>query len=430
MRYGKSYVHFLIFIGALILAGVVGIGATAASDPYIALHFSFALCAKAGGMTILAAFLLIVDIRPRFRAREYREYSEEKKDTENKKQPRRKPDQRPTTLGEYLNQRNTEPGDDNRQNKEAEYLGRRKKKDRPMKHQSETDRYTNKGCEEDNYSDDDKDGGFEQRKKTEDKFKIKERREDEYAYRKHSADLYDDAYAHNRKYTNEAAPTLTDENHYNEIMQYAQMSSLRNEDEAEEQHPDTYEDERYSNPTGSVDIMTQNVDPCEENQIPRTVTNLWEDPTGQYKDQNEYPRSVARKYQPQVTKAAVERDSNQSVDSYKFTNNKLPQLNRSPNASETRRQNDNWESRYDYDNQNNGYYGNQPVQMVQNYRRRGQVDYYTSQPSPPHIRHADNTYGESDPADRNITLPPSYSEPRDTSYGSRSRQGRSNETEV
>ena len=430
MRYGKSNAHFLIFLGALILAGVVGIGATAASDPYIALHFSFALCAKAGGMTILAAFLLIVDIRPRFRTREYREYSEEQKDTENKKQPRQKSDKRPTTLGEYLNQRNTEPGDDNRPNKEAEYLGRRKKKDRQLKQQSETDKYMNKGCEEYKYSEDDTDGGFEQRKKTEDKFETKGSREDKYAYRKHSADLYDDEYAHNRKYTDEAVPTLTDENHFNEIMQYAQMNSLRNEYEADEQHPDKYENERYSNSKVSEDNIIQNVDPCEENQIPRTVTNFSEYPTGQYVDQNKYQSPVARKYQPQVTKAAVERDFNQSADSYNSTNNKLPQLNRSPNASETRRHNDNWDSRYDFDNQNNGYSGNQPVQMVQNYRRRGQVDYYSSQPSPPRIRHADNTYGQSDPVDRNITLPPSYSEPRDTSYGSRSRQGRSNETEV
>ena len=417
-----------IFSGALILAGVVGIGATAANDPYINLHFSFALCTKAGAMAILAAFLLIVDIRPRFRAREYREYTEEKKDTENKKQKHQKSDQRPTTLGEYLNQRNAESSDDNRQNKEADYVARRKKKDRQMKQYRETEEYANKGCEGDGYSDDDKDAGFEQRKKKEETFQTKRNREDKYEHRKHSADLYDDGYVHKRKYSNEANQIPTDENQFNEDMQYAQINSFRNDYEDKEQYPSRYEDLNNSYPKSAEDINTRNVDPYNETQehskLPETVTSSRQLPASPYKDQHKYPTPVPRKYQTQVPKAADERDFNRIAD----TGYKMPQLNRSPNASESRLQHD-WDSRYNYDNQNYGYYGNQSVQVEHNQMRRGQVDHNPSQPSAPRNYFGTNTYGLSETEGRNINLSPSY-QPQGTSHGARSKQSRSNETEV
>ena len=412
----------------MILAGVVGIGATAANDPYINLHFSFALCAKAGAMTILAAFLLIVDIRPRFRAREYREYTEEKKDTENKKQKHQKSEQRPTTLGEYLNQRNAESSDDNRQNKEADYLARRKKKDRQMKQYRETDQYANKGCEENGYSDDDKDAGFEQRKKKKETFQTKRNMEDKYVHRKHSADLYDDGYVHKRKYSNEANQIPTDENQFNEDMQYAQINSFRNDYEDDEQKPSRYDDLNNSFPKSAEDINTRNAGPYNETQehskLPETITRSREPPASPYKDQNKYPTPVPRKYQAQVPKAAAERDFNLGED----TGYKMPQLNRSPNASEARRQN-NWDSRYNYDNQNYGYYGNHSVQEEQNQMRSGQVDNYPYQPSAPRNYYGASMYRPSETEGRNINLSPT-NHLRGTSHGSRSKQSRSNETEV
>ena len=419
----------------MILAGVVGIGVTAASDAYITLHFSFALCAKAGGMTLLSAFLLIVDIRPRYRATEYRDYSEETKATETKKQLRQKAAQRPTTLGEYLNQRNTEPDDDHRHNTKAEYLGRRKQKPRHMKQQSETDQYSNKGYKEDKYAYDDyddKDGGFAQRNKTDDKFQNKQTREDKRTYRNHSAEVYGDADGHNRPYLSEASREYNAENGFNEVMQYAKMNRLRNEFEDEEKYLGKYEDNEYSNPKMTEENVAQKVAQYAENQTPQNYSRFGELPTGQYKYQKKYSGQVDRNYQRHDKDPENNIDFNQSAVSHVHSNNKIPQLNRSPNASETRRQN-NWASQYEPGNKNDEYYGNQPVQVVQNYRRCGQVDYYSSQPSPPR-NSPDSYHGKSDPydnqSDSKIVLPSSYSDSQEASHSSRSRQDRSNETTV
>lgn len=397
-------------------AGVVGVVSFVVPDPYLTLHYSFALCTIAAGFTLLCAFLLIVDI---VRTPVISERTQPKEKAENQNQSRKKSDHRPT-LGEYFNHRNAES-----EHGKAEYPGRRNQRTHYPKQLGDKDEFTSS---ENNYRRPKPSRRGERYAYENDGVDVSK---NEYANRHFVQDTFEEEKNHTSTYKNRTRHNNKLENQMVEPDQYAQMDQSRREYNSDDEYVN-----KYDISDQSENIATEVADMHLENQRPQNYSV-----SGKYKTQketqpNKYSDQYLRKYDKTINGNEHNRRLEPEYESPKQSNQEFPRLRRSPNASDARRQ---WNlgPQYEAGSQTVERYENQSVHLPQKYRGYGNRTYDLGLAGPNRTMQENKfDHGSSQPIvshrDRYVASPTTYSEATDQEiqYLPREWRGSSSETTV